>query len=57
MLRAFNRIAAFTWQGAGFDAWLYGIARNVVQEAHRHSGRRLLQCRSGGRRDHGGRAA
>lgn len=39
MLRALNRITAFTWQGAGFDAWLYGIARNVVQEAHRHSGR------------------
>lgn len=39
MLRALNRIAVFTWQGAGFDAWLYGIARNVVQEAHRHSGR------------------
>ncbi len=39
MLRALNRIGAFTWKGAGFDAWLYGIARNVVQEAHRHSGR------------------
>ena len=39
MLRALDRITAFTWKGAGFDAWLYGIARNVVQEAHRHSGR------------------
>ncbi len=39
MLRALNRIAAFTWKGAGFDAWLYGIARNVVQEAHRHRAR------------------
>jgi len=39
MLRALHRIAAFTWKGAGFDAWLYGIARNVVLGAHRHSGR------------------
>ena len=39
MLRALNRIATFTWKGAGFDAWLYGIARNVVLETHRHSGR------------------
>ena len=39
MLRALDRISSFTWQGAGFDAWLYGIARNVVLEAHRHDGR------------------
>ena len=39
MLRALNGIATFTWKGAGFDAWLYGIARNVVLEAQRHSSR------------------
>ncbi len=39
MLRALNRIHTFTWKGAGFDAWLYGIARNVIREGHRHSGR------------------
>jgi RNA polymerase sigma-70 factor (ECF subfamily) len=35
MLRALNRIETFTWRGAGFDAWLYGILRNVVLESHR----------------------
>ncbi len=39
MLRALDRIGSFTWQGAGFDAWLYGILRNVVLETHRHDDR------------------
>ena len=39
MLRALARIATFTWQGAGFDAWLYGILRNVVLESLRQNGR------------------
>lgn len=39
MLRALDRISGFTWQGAGFDAWLYGILRNVVLEVYRHDGR------------------
>lgn len=39
MLRALDRIDSFTWQGAGFDAWLYGILRNVVLETHRQDGR------------------
>ncbi len=39
MLRALDRIDNFTWQGAGFDAWLYGILRNVVLETHRHDDR------------------
>ena len=32
MTRALDNIERFTWQGGGFDAWLYGIARNVVHE-------------------------
>ena len=35
LARALDRIDAFTWQGAGFDAWLYGILRNVVRELQR----------------------
>ncbi len=32
MLRALNQIDTFTSKGAGFDAWLYSIARNVIRE-------------------------
>jgi RNA polymerase sigma-70 factor (ECF subfamily) len=39
MIRALDRIASFTWQGAGFDAWLTGILRNVVLEAYRRDRR------------------
>ena len=39
MLRALDRIPSFTWQGAGFDAWLYGILRNVVLETFRTDAR------------------
>jgi len=39
MARAIDHIDRFRWQGAGFDAWLYGIARNVVREFGR-AGRR-----------------
>jgi RNA polymerase sigma-70 factor (ECF subfamily) len=39
MLRALHRIDTFTWRGAGFDAWLFGILRNVVRETHRHRAR------------------
>ena len=35
MTRALHNIERFTWQRAGFDAWLYGIARNVVFEMAR----------------------
>ena len=37
MARAIDRIDGFTWQGAGFDAWLYGVLRNVVRESQRGS--------------------
>lgn len=39
MLRALDRIHGFTWQGAGFEAWLYGILRNVVLETYRQDRR------------------
>jgi RNA polymerase sigma-70 factor (ECF subfamily) len=35
MARAVARIGTFRWHGAGFDAWLYGILRHVVLDAHR----------------------
>jgi RNA polymerase sigma-70 factor (ECF subfamily) len=44
MMRAVDRIGVFTWEGAGFDAWLYGICRNVVLESVRASGRATPQA-------------
>jgi len=41
MARALDGIDRFTWRGAGFDAWLYGIARNVVREAARTGSRAI----------------
>lgn len=41
MSRAMAKIDSFTWQGAGFDAWLTGICRNVVHEQWRAAGRDL----------------
>ena len=35
MLRALEKIDRFAWDGAGFDAWLFGILRNVVLEGYR----------------------
>jgi RNA polymerase sigma-70 factor, ECF subfamily len=35
MARALDGIDRFTWQGGGFDAWLFGIVRNVVRELSR----------------------
>jgi RNA polymerase sigma-70 factor (ECF subfamily) len=37
--RAIARIEDFTWTGAGFDGWMYGITRNVIHEAHRTTAR------------------
>jgi len=45
--RAYSRIGRFQWEGAGFNAWLFGILRNVVLEAHRRDRRhdkRLLHA-------------
>lgn len=41
MVRAVHKIDTFTWQGGGFDAWLFGIARYVVLE-HRRERRPAL---------------
>lgn len=35
MTRALDRIGGFTWRGAGFDAWVTGILRNVLYETWR----------------------
>ena len=35
MVRALEKIDRYTWDGAGFDAWLFGILRNVVLEGYR----------------------
>lgn len=35
MARAVGRIGRFTWEGGGFDAWLFGILRHVVIDAQR----------------------
>jgi RNA polymerase sigma-70 factor (ECF subfamily) len=39
MARAVAGIAHFKWQGAGFEAWLYGIARHVVIDLQRQQAR------------------
>lgn len=33
--RAYAGIGRFRWRGGGFDAWMYGILRNVILETHR----------------------
>jgi RNA polymerase sigma-70 factor, ECF subfamily len=47
MARAIAKIDRFEWRGGGFDAWLYGILRHVVLDAHRARGR------DAGRRERG----
>ena len=37
--RAYGRIGAYEWTGAGFNAWLFGILRNVVLECQRRDRR------------------
>jgi len=39
--RAYERIDRFTWRGGGVYAWLFGILRNVLLEAHRASARQI----------------
>lgn len=42
-LNAFEKITGFTWQGAGFNAWLFRIAHNNVVDHHRRKGRPLAE--------------
>ncbi len=39
MTRALDRIELYTWKGAGFEAWLFGILRCVVHETWRRQAR------------------
>lgn len=39
-LRALRNIGAFTWRGSDFGAWLVTIARNLVADHYRSTGRR-----------------
>ena len=49
MARAVQKIDRFTWTGGGFDAWLYGILRNVLLE----QGRKARRARPSGDLDPG----
>jgi RNA polymerase sigma-70 factor (ECF subfamily) len=40
MARAVARITRFTWNGAGFDAWVFAILRHVVIDMQRAVARR-----------------
>jgi RNA polymerase sigma-70 factor, ECF subfamily len=42
MVRAVAGIEKYAGRGAGFDAWLYGILRHVVLDAHRSRARVLV---------------
>jgi RNA polymerase sigma-70 factor (ECF subfamily) len=51
MARAVAGIGRFEWKGAGLDAWIYGILRNVVADAHRsraREGRRRVPAATAG---------
>ena len=39
MTRAVSGIGGYRWEPAGIDPWLFGIARRVVVDHHRTSGR------------------
>jgi len=45
-LRAVRDLASFEGAGAGFDGWIYGIARHVVLDAQRASSRRVRPLRA-----------
>jgi RNA polymerase sigma-70 factor (ECF subfamily) len=47
MARAIAKIDRFEWRGGGFDAWLYGILRHVVVDAHRARGREATRRERG----------
>lgn len=39
MSRAVDSIHSYRWEGRAFDAWLFGILRHVITDAHRRQGR------------------
>lgn len=43
MTRAVAAIEGFTWEPAGFDGWVFGIARRVTADHNRRSARRRDQ--------------
>lgn len=42
-LNAFEKIGGFTWQGAGFNAWVFRIAHNSVIDYYRRKGRLVYE--------------
>ncbi len=48
MARAVAGIERFAWKGGGFDAWLFGILRHVVIDAHRARARHRGEPIDGG---------
>ena len=46
MMRAVAGIDRFRWEPAGIDPWLFGIARRVVVDHHRTSGRNRRNARA-----------
>ena len=41
--RVLRGLDKFRWKGAGFEAWLFRIAANLVVDTHRRSGRELVE--------------
>lgn len=39
VIRAMHRIGSFVWGEVGIDGWIFGIARNVLQETYRSEAR------------------
>ena len=42
--RVLRGLDKFKWKGAGFEAWLFRIASNLVVDAHRRSGRETVEA-------------
>lgn len=41
-VRVLNRLDNFRWKGAGFEAWIFRIAYNLIVDQYRGSGREQL---------------
>lgn len=42
--RVLRGLDKFRWKGAGFEAWLFRIAANLIVDTHRHSGRETVEA-------------